>query len=358
MKSVCIYFVMVFFVLACQPAEYKNFKVFPKEVFLVANIIETPQVLMKPMEVLILDEAVIVKDFKADHFFHVFSNPGLKYLGSQVRRGRGPGEEIFIHPGIQKTLGNSFFYQTMNGLNTISFSTENQELQIVESIILPSNFTFFDFQDLFKISDLYFGSHDPRRVSRRSEFIGFCPKENRIFEFGTGFPNFERRLTFEQKKQLSANVVSVRPDNKKFASAFLLFPFIRIYNAHNGQLKTEIRFENNQQFPEGFIMGSPTNQELSMIMNNYRAVKSTNNFIYALYVGKTNQDLSYDWNDLAAFGNHSNEIHVFSWEGEPVKRILLDRAIFSFDVTHDDRTLIASSIDSMDELFKYSLAWD
>ena len=95
-----------------------------------------------------------------------------------------------------------------------------------------------------------------------------------------------------------------------------------------------------------------------MIMNNYRAVKSTNNFIYALYVGKTNQDLSYDWNDLAAFGNHSNEIHVFSWEGEPVKRILLDRAIFSFDVTHDDRTLIASSIDSMDDLFKYSLAWD
>lgn len=84
-------------------------------------------------------------------------------------------------------------------------------------------------------------------------------------------------------------------------------------------------------------------------MQNYRKIKSSNRYIYALYIGKTSREISVGLEDF------SNEIHVWNWSGKPVAKILLDRKIFSFDVDANDRYLICASLNSLDELYKYYL---
>ena len=51
----------------------------------------------------------------------------------------------------------------------------------------------------------------------------------------------------------------------------------------------------------------------------------------------------------------SNEIHVWDWNGKPIKKIFLDKNIFSFCVSPDDKFLICSSLNEIDKFYKYSL---
>jgi len=43
------------------------------------------------------------------------------------------------------------------------------------------------------------------------------------------------------------------------------------------------------------------------------------------------------------------------FQGNPIKKILLDENIFSFCVDPNDKYLICSSLNSIDKLYKYTL---
>lgn len=355
MKNLCYITLFLLLGYGCQFEDAKVFKEFPKEIHLAAKSLKTSPVLMMPMEILMLDGAIIVMDLKADYFFHLFSYPDFQHLGGFIRRGRGPSEEIFVNPFIHKTSDSTFFYQTINGLSTIGLNPDGNSLIKFSSIELPAELNYFDFPVLFKIGHYYYGASIG---AERKEFESFNPVENRLIAYGSEYPHFKRGLMLSQIKTLSDKVISVRPDEKKFASAHLLFPIIRIYNSNSGKVESEIRYENDQLFPEAFVINMPTTTQMGQVMNNYRKIKSTEKHIYALYVGKTNDELPYSWTDASVIGNHSNEIHVFDWDGKQIKRIFLDQVIFSFDISSDDKTLIASSINSLDELYYYTLKWN
>jgi len=58
------------------------------------------------------------------------------------------------------------------------------------------------------------------------------------------------------------------------------------------------------------------------------------------------------------YADVANEIHVWDWEGNPILKLILDRSIFSFDVTPDNKQLIALSIEDVDKLFLGWIPWD
>jgi hypothetical protein len=54
----------------------------------------------------------------------------------------------------------------------------------------------------------------------------------------------------------------------------------------------------------------------------------------------------------------SDEIHIWKWDGTPVMKLKLNRAVFSFDVTPDNKKIIASSIVDVNILFAAEIPWD
>ncbi|MEA1875738.1 MAG: BF3164 family lipoprotein [Bacteroidota bacterium] len=136
-----------------------------------------------------------------------------------------------------------------------------------------------------------------------------------------------------------------------FAAAYDKFPFLRIYQK-NGDLLYESRYLNGQEFPLALVNPNSSQKSFGQIMQNYRKIKSTTEYIYALYIGKTTSEMTKEGVGLDDF---SNEIHVWDWLGNPIQKILLDRNIFSFCVANNNKYLICSSLNSIDKLYKYKL---
>ena len=59
--------------------------------------------------------------------------------------------------------------------------------------------------------------------------------------------------------------------------------------------------------------------------------------------------------DGSAFACVYDKFPIWNWDGEPIKRILLDENIFAFDVDSHDNYIIASSLLSIDTFYKYNL---
>lgn len=49
----------------------------------------------------------------------------------------------------------------------------------------------------------------------------------------------------------------------------------------------------------------------------------------------------------------SNTIHVWDWNGTPKAKLILDRDIFTFAVSDDDRSIIAVSLEHPECMFQY-----
>ncbi len=117
---------------ACKKKSHESFSEFPSEVNLTHQLIEVKG-MADPSRVILLQDVIIVFDDKTDPFFHVLSKTDYTNVGSFIRRGRGPSEEMRIQ-GIMKLSGNQFFYKTLSHIKIIDYSADPSEFTIRQSI--------------------------------------------------------------------------------------------------------------------------------------------------------------------------------------------------------------------------------
>ena len=323
---------------------YKTFKKFPKEINLSHEEIRIPPVSSFVVEMILTDNYLIALDLKADTFFHVYKVPSFNYLGGFIPKGKGPGKEILINPYFKNIMGNKFQYQTMNEIKIASFNNDCTEIRILEEIALPAELA--DIDHVFMLNDQLYGLKTIGKSKK--EFVGYNPKNKSIFEYGPSFPHLNEKVP-DQRYPIFAKVIVVKPDKSLFASVYDKFPILRIYKSKDGSLKKEVRLENNQRFPFGLIRNNPSEADIDSLMQNYRKIKATDRYIYALYIGKKMD------NDITEMDDFSNEIHVWDWEGNPIMKITLDKKIFSFCISPDDKYLICSSINDLNKMYKYTI---
>lgn len=317
---------------------------FPVKKELVHEQINTPPILFQPVGLILLEDAVITLDLNADSLFQVFKRPSLDYLADFIRRGNGPNEETFIDPFIQPLLGNRFMYRNLTGIKIAEYKPENDTIEITDKINLPSELS--DLFHTFKLKNSIIGTRSDMPTNK--EFVAYDITTQEINDFGEEPPYVEYEFADKHKIQLFAKIVTVKPDETKFACVYDKFPILRIYSA-TGKLEHESQIQNSQDFPVALVKDNPLGSEIGNIMQNYRMIKSTNQFIYALYIGKTSKELSPGLNDF------SNIIHVWDWNGQPIAQLILDNDIFSFDVSEDDKYIIACSLELLDGLYKYKI---
>jgi len=329
----------------CKKKPYEAFSEFPSEVNPTHQLIEVKG-MADPNRILLLNNAVIVLDSKSDFAFHVLNRDDYALAGSFIRRGHGPSEEMIIQT-MMKISENQFFYKSLSHIKVVDYISQPSEFILRSSTPVYVN----DLIAAFMLNGIVYGWN---RDAQEKEFIQYKGPEN-IIDFGPEFPLSEKNFTTQQQIQLfSGKQVTVKPDGNLFAATYTYLPLLRIFDATNGSVQHEIRFENAKPFPDYLISGNEADWE--HVTQNYWFTKSTDSYIYALYTGKTFGESGYNRNGPGnAVVDLSNDIHVFDWEGNPVKRIITDKKIFDFDVSADDRILIAISKEDPDHIYKYLL---
>ena len=349
MKKKIIVILFMIIILSCtrNNVSVKEFDEFEHKVNLIHTDIITPPVLFMVGGMVLLDSVLITVDLKSNTFLQAFKVPTFDYIGGYITKGNGPKEEIFIYPYMQPIDGNKFLYQCTGKIKIANFNLVKNEIEVEYNVKLPGK--LINLNQAFKLENLYYGCDLHSKSTQ--EFVGYNPVNNNIFDFGHTYPKVETKTEGQIRTMLFAKAIAVKPDKSLFACVYDKFPILRIYSK-DGTLKTETRYINDQDFPFALVERNPSKDMLDNIMQNYRKVKVTDRFIYALYIGKTQRELNKKGAGLDDF---SNEIHVWDWKGNPIKKILLDENIFSFCVDPNDKYLICSSLNSIDKLYKYTL---
>lgn len=318
----------------CKVEPYEKFSAFPSE----QRLVHQPMMLKglaDPNRILLLDDALVIQDSKSDFWIHMMNPSDYSPLGSFIRKGRGPSEEMIIQT-MRKISGNQFYYKTLTHIKFFEYDSAHRELVPRQTIPVL-------FDDLIEAFMLKEGVYGWNRNGHEKEFVHY-QEAAKLLDFGADYPMPERGFSPGENIGLYSNKqVTVRPDKQMFAAVYMYFPFLRIYDSA-GQLQKEVRFENGQPFPDYLI---DRNADRKNVKPNYWFIKSTSNYLYALYAGSGSGEPTP--------GTFGNEIHVYDWQGNPVRKIITDKALFNFDVSADDRLLIGFSKNDPDHLYKYKL---
>ncbi len=350
MKNILVICSLIVLFFGCSQNNVNEFDKFLNEYYLESFEVKTPLQQNMIGELVLLDSVLVAMDLQGNYIFHVFKFPEIVYIDSEIRRGHGPNEEFFVNPYFRKIYKNKFMYQNTNSIQIAHFDIDSSKIVFEKKINLPGK--LMNLQSPFIIDDLVIGWEQNAQTDK--EFLSYNP--NRIIKVDTfGVENIDigHKISSPKFKFIYAKIESVKPDKSLFAVTYDKFPILRIYDK-NGNLISERRFNNGQKFPKELLKKKPNASKLKKITQNYRKIKTTDMYIYSLYIGKTNDELGIEGSGIDDF---TNEIHVWDWEGNPIARILLDKKIFSFEVTPDDKYFICSSLKSMDAFYKYTLPW-
>ncbi len=351
MRSIIKHTLLLFIILcmnnACSQQKKDSIEIineFPHTINLSHERIETFSNLYSVVGILLLEDVLVAMDLKTDTIFQLLELPLFNNIGGFMTRGPGPEEELFIDPYIQRVSNTQFLYKNRISVKIMDIDLMNHKINLKDEIDLPTSIA--SLCHVFKLKENIIGCKTEEPTNK--EFISYNIATNDISDFGADFPVVEKKIPSSDRNRIFTKANTVKPDGSAFACVYDKFPILRIYS-NTGELKKEIRLKNNQAFPNALLEKSPSQSSINNIMQNYRMIKSTHNFIYALYIGKIEKDIDKGFNDF------SNEIHVWDWDGTPVQKILLDNNIFTFDVHENDDYLICSSLESLDAFYKYKL---
>lgn len=201
------------------------------------------------------------------------------------------------------------------------------------SIKLPSELKHSS--DFFKLRDtLFFSNSDDYS---KFDFKGFCVKNFSVFDFGeiifTKSPKYKKEVLFD----LGMKHSTVKPDKSKIATIYQSTAALRIYSTSTWKIANE-----------WYVDIKPI---------QYSSIRSTSKFIYALFTDTQPPDLKWDgsrWrnNDVA------DEIHIWDWDGNFVMKLKLNRLVFSFDITPDNKKIVALSATDTKHLLVADIPWN
>ena len=333
-----------------KPKGYLEFTDFPVTVELIHQPIHLTNAIKYPSGFVFLDSALVVLDLNGDFLLGFFSLVDFAFMYHAIRRGSGPSEEesiFFIENAIND---NEFWYKTPFGIKTMRYHPNSGQLNYLKKIPNCNSFAGVSFllgDELLGIS----------RQIQSKEFVKISLVDCEVVDFGADFPEVGKRLSLEEKnKFFSTKSIATKQDGTRFATSYHDFPIIRVFDTQKGFLLADIRFKTNQIFPDAKYDPYAKIEEAMRVTTNYFVSKGTNQLIYSSYSGKSPIELQPNIiQEGFKITDFTNEIHVFDWNGNPVKRIILDQYIFSFGVSPDDKTLVAISMSEPEVLLKYDL---
>lgn len=261
----------------------------------------------------IKDDYLFISEKKSDHLLHSISIPNDNYLGKYLNSGSGPGEGLIAWTLYENQGLLGVYDDKQKKLIEFEVDSSNNEMKFKNEYRLPSSIIsgrayHFDNQ-------IYYLSHyDNQIYAMQSTDL----KGQNIKGYGQ-LPTVDKKeFNVERDKNL-VNVYNAILDHNKgtFVIGYQFMPILKIFNSKNNKWITI-------NGPDDYV---PTLETIyKQIFYSY--VKITDKYIYALYDGRDNVKEGPE-------RQNSNLIYIFDHQGKPVKKLILDKGIFSFAIYKD-----------------------
>ena len=289
-----------------------------------------------------------------DQFLSVFNLHTKKQIASLCNKGHGPNEfqgvsvyDFVIDNNQLKLWLYAFNEQKMLLLN-ITESINSQTTQYDSIFILdwrkkfisPFNWIFnMDNQKVLAKcpSNVVFYDQDPYSASNYYLFDPFTNDTIRSYII------YNRPIVNELSSDPLAFLSSsdrIKPDKSKVAMGMRMVSQINILDLESGKL---LGFRHRNTPDYSFLEKDPFNFRVY-----YHQICVDDDYIYGLYLNNNLTDIEINL-DFA-----TSEIHIFDWEGNFVKRVILDQKMDQIAVDLKNRTLYGYNTVE-EELYAYEV---
>lgn len=282
-------------------------------------------------DMFVFDSLFVFYSYKyPDYLLSSFRLDG-KHIQNCVSKGKGPDEfvglNIFNQILLDKDSVAKFWSYAFNEQKIVELNCDKLftgEKDVIDSIIPFSwaNTHAAPFNYIFRLND----THVLVKTHLESLFVSGTDVElpkYQIVNIRDGhvlheFTLYENPIPYKKNEKspsiynmLYSTTDQIKPDLKKVVSAMGFLHQINILDLESG-IYTSFRSYNTPEFSD--LIDKDYN-ELNLY---YKSTCVDNDFIYTLFINKP-----MDMKNLPS----SNEIHVFDWDGNFIKRFILDQHI-------------------------------
>lgn len=277
---------------------------------------------------------------QTDTLVRYYSLPDRRYAGYIFLRGQGP-TEVLSPSSVQASADSASFWTYDTAKRTfIGCTLEALEQQSTSNIenhkhISLTDSVFRGIEDVFWIGNTHLLISDLYHYEERFFTIDTCtwsikPVHNPTLHFKDTYTDNVKADIFSTRK-------CVTPDHNRLILAGRYLDLIEIYDRDGQLIRTMKGPEESFEFAfdEGRSRQNDVMIKSRKTRRAYLAVKATNDKVYALYSGKTKEDKEHY--------SYGRKLYVFSREGKPLERYLLDTPVIDFVVDEANGTIYAAS---------------
>ena len=349
-NNVSLLFLSFFLFISCdhKHKEYAKgvlfYSGFPHERELIGEVIELDTALLRyPFRIRIEGDRVIVMDLHGlDHYGHLFQYPSFQYLSSFGKRGDSPTEMLSLE---NFRLQNHVVWTldaNKSELTRLDFSSSGDSLlrdeavTLDEDILRPLDFAIYN-DTTFVIPD----------YSGESRFLKVDCKGKLIEKIGT-IPTTNKKALQEARPALAQawrSFLDYKSHNSVLATVTQLGEVVEIYNLKDSTHVIRVGEYDEPEFKVSDGYGMPTG------IMGFSDVQVTDSAIYTVFHGTSFKEIARQSGRLPDGGKY---IYVFSLEGEPLCKYVLDHYIYGIWVDEVTKTIMATDVNNDQPILKFS----
>ncbi|GHV65272.1 hypothetical protein FACS1894199_05540 [Bacteroidia bacterium] len=303
---------------------------------LVPTIISTDKpVLFGGVVALMEDTILAINTLKEDTLLTFINVLNGKTLKRMVSKGNGPGEMHMIKFCKQTNNNQLWLYDP----NSAKLHFIDHQVIMTDALYKTTNFQQSS-QNLLKIDTCFISS-------------GIFVKNYRFQLFDSNGKTFNTCLNYQKSEKYQnmsdhtystgfQGIYTIHPDNNKFAFATILSGSIQIFDFVNNVIQPKIDlffYEPVMKEQNGVCAFSRQSKR------GFDGIESTQQFIYTLYSNKILADP-----DLTC-----SHLLVFDWDGNPIKRYLLDTPLTTFCINSQGTKLYGIAFMPETTIVQYDL---
>jgi hypothetical protein len=296
-----------------------------------------------PRSIFYLDSTLVIfnKTKVSKFIFNNYSLNSNQFSKGYVSKGKGPNESIGAScAGI---ISNKLWFYDIT-LNKILLTDKKNAID--KNVFYPFQehqlgneyYTKIDF-----IDSLHFCGVGNLRSLSNSKIEKRYLNSNGIIKNYGEFQETSSNLNIRTIKNIHTSTIHSKPSGNKVVLGYRHSDLIEIYNletseciAIKGPEKYDVDFEQKKR--SYYYMGKNDKTRKAFINGTV-----TDNYIYLVYSGHKSENKSeedrFKW-------QHGKHVYIYDWEGNPVKKLNLDRHIYTLGVSEDDKILYSYDVNT------------
>lgn len=257
-----------------------------------------------------------------------------------IRKGDGPHDMNI--PVLKSSPDSLYAIGLYNGENKIF----RLNLNALDSLADENKWQYTHWRKNFSIRDIHpignglFLANGSDQDSNDMLFL-FNPKEESFVPLGIPFPD-DKPVKNRYKSLIYSGKVEKQPGKDRFV--FYVKNYGRyaiLFDYQNDTIKTVAKLFDI--FPEYRFEGDSPNWKLEKnCLAGIKQIIPTENYLYVTYPVLTIPEIRESVKNQSEAWHYKNDIYVFDWDGNPVKKYKTDMPIKIFTVSPDDKYLYAS----------------